>query len=66
MTRHAKHTAYCDDPICSNAGGVEIAWYPDSLDGPAYPYTDSCPKCGADLTDEPHPEPIEYHSEEPE
>ena len=64
MRHHPVHTMYCQRLACANANGVSIPWYPDSIDGPAWPYRDTCPLCGADLEMEPLPEPDEEDEHE--
>ena len=52
-------TMYCQTRECPNASGMDVKWYPDSIDGPGWPYTDCCPACDGDLHMSPLPEPEE-------
>lgn len=52
-SRHPTRTMYCQHSTCPNADGIEVAWYPDSIEGPGWPYRDTCPLCDADLGMEP-------------
>ena len=57
-------TMYCVNPACIHALGIEIKWYPDSMDGPGGPYSDCCPACERDLRMEPPDEDEEEDEEE--
>jgi len=60
-------TMYCPRRACVHSYGIEVKWAPDADDGPGFPYTDSCPACGADLSTDPHPsDDTEWTTEEPE
>lgn len=49
---------WCTDPTCRHYGeSLDVPWTTADLSGPSEPVTDSCPRCGADLSAyQPEPE----------
>ena len=53
-----KREHFCPDLACEGAAGFDVNWYSDR-DTPSEPATDTCPKCGLEMIDEPPEEPEE-------
>ena len=57
------HTSpmWCTDRLCRHYDEpLDVPWTTADLSGPSEPYTDSCPRCGADLSSYcPEPEETE-------